>query len=151
MKSRAALIAIVVLSFLKILHGQDLKKVILADETASWQAWVGDRVNIQAQQRLLASDFIDIDASGAMWSAPQMFGQMKDCGISSFAIKDPQVEVLSSRSVVAIVYRIDVNAHCGPRQIAEQVLASSIWVKHGKKWLTQIHTETVASAVKESR
>jgi hypothetical protein len=147
MKVRITLIALAALSLAKIMYGADVKKVILEDETALWQAWVGDRVNVPAAQKFLAPDFIDIDASGAIWSASQEFEQMGGCGISSFKLLDSQVRLLSSRSV-AITYRVDVNAHCGGQKISEQVFASSVWVKHGKQWLTEVHTETVAAAKK---
>jgi Domain of unknown function (DUF4440) len=131
----------------KAMDGVEVNKVILDDETASWQAWVGDRVNIPEAQRFLAPDFVDIDASGAMWTASQEFEQMKYCGISSFKILDPQVRLLSRRSA-AITYRVDVNAHCGEQQISEELFASSVWIKRGKQWLTEVHTETVAAAKK---
>jgi hypothetical protein len=127
------------------MRGEDVKKVILEKETASWQAWVGDRVSIPAAQQLLAPDYIDIDASGSLWSASEMIEQMKDCGISSFKFRNLQTRVLASH-VVATIYYVDVNAHCGAQQISEQVLASSLWVKHGRKWLTELHTETMVPA-----
>jgi hypothetical protein len=76
-----------------------------------------------------------------------MFAQMKNCGISSFKFKDPQVHLLTSDSA-AIVYRVDVNAICGGHKISVDLLASSVWVKRGGKWLTEIHTETPAAAQK---
>jgi hypothetical protein len=150
----AALLAIIVpgakattQTLAKTMDGVDVKKVILDEETASWQAWVGDRVNIPEAQRFLAPDFVDIDASGAMWSASQEFEQMKYCGISSFKILDPQVWLLSRRSA-AITYRVDVKAHCGEQKISEELFASSVWIKRGKQWLTEVHTETAAAAKK---
>jgi hypothetical protein len=147
MEVRFTLIALAALFLAKAMYGEDVKKVILEDETESWQAWVGDRVNIPAAQKFLAPGFIDIDASGAMWSASQEFEQMRDCGISSFRLLDSQVKLLSSRSV-AIAYRVDVDAHCGGQQISEELIASSIWVKHGNQWLTELHTETATAAKK---
>jgi hypothetical protein len=147
LKVRITHITLAVLSLAKIMYGADVKKIILEDETASWQAWVGDRVNIPAAQKFLAPDFIDIDASGAIWSASQEFEQMKYCGISSFKLLDPQVRLLSSHSA-AITYRASVNAHCAEQQISEELFASSVWIKHGKQWLTEVHTETVAAAKK---
>jgi hypothetical protein len=147
-KVRFIVVAVAALFLARALYGQDVKKVILEDETASWQAWVGDRVNVPAAQKFLAPGFIDIDASGAMWSASQEFEQMKDCGISSFKLLDSQVKLLSSQSV-AIVYSVDVHAHCGGQQISEELIASSIWVKHGNQWLTELHTETVAVPKKQ--
>lgn len=148
MKVRFIVVAVAALFLARALYGQDVKKVILEDETASWQAWVGDRVNVPAAQKFLAPGFIDIDASGAMWSASQEFEQMKDCGISSFKLLDSQVKLLSSQSV-AIVYSVEVHAHCGGQQISEELIASSIWVKHGNQWLTELHTETVAAPKKQ--
>jgi hypothetical protein len=147
MKVSITLVALAVLSLATTMYGADVKKVILEDETASWQAWIGDRVNMPAAQRLLAPDFIDIDASGAIWSASQEFEHMKSCGISTFKIVDPQIRLLSPNSV-AIVYRVDVSAHCGEQAISEELSASSLWIRHGKQWLTELHTETVASATK---
>jgi hypothetical protein len=76
-----------------------------------------------------------------------MFAQMKNCGISSFKFKDPQVHLLTSDSA-AIVYRVDVNAMCGGHKISVDLLASSVWVKRSGKWLTEIHTETPTAAQK---
>jgi hypothetical protein len=76
-----------------------------------------------------------------------MFTQMKDCGISSFKFKDPQVHLLTPDSA-AIVYRVDVNAMCANQKISANLLASSVWVKRDGKWLNEIHTETPAAARK---
>jgi len=147
LKTKAVLFAFTFLSFVEVLHAEDVKKVILARETASWQVWVGTRVDISAAQKLLAPNYTAIDSSGAVWSADQMFAQMKNCGISSFKLKDPQVHLLASDSA-AIVYRVDVNAMCGDHKISVDLAASSVWVKRGGKWLTEIHTETPAAPQK---
>lgn len=147
LKTKAVLFAFTFLSFVEVLHAEDMKKVILARETASWQVWVGTRVDIPAAQKLLAPNYTAIDSSGAVWSADQMFAQMKNCGISSFKLKDPQVHLLASDSA-AIVYRVDVNAMCGDHKISVDLAASSVWVKRGGKWLTEIHTETPAAPQK---
>ena len=147
LKTKAVLFAFTFLSFVEVLHAEDVKKVILARETASWQVWVGTRVDIPAAQKLLTPNYTAIDSSGAVWSADQMFAQMKNCGISSFKLKDPQVHLLASDSA-AIVYRVDVNAMCGDHKISVDLAASSVWVKRGGKWLTEIHTETPAAPQK---
>ena len=147
LKMKAVLFAFTFLSVVGCLHAEDVKKVILARETASWQVWVGTRVNIPAAQKLLAPNYTAIDSSGAVWSADQMFAQMKNCGISSFKLKGPQVHLLASDSA-AIVYRVDVNAMCGDHKISVDLAASSVWVKRGGKWLTEIHTETPAAPQK---
>ena len=141
LKMKAVLFAFTFLSFVEVLHAEDVKKVILARETASWQVWVGTRVDIPAAQKLLAPNYTAIDSSGAIWSADQMFAQMKNCGISSFKFKDPQVHLLTSDSA-AIVYRVEVNAICADNKISVDLAASSVWVKRGGEWLAEIHTET---------
>jgi hypothetical protein len=147
LKMKAVLFVFTLLSFVGGLHAEDVRKVILARETASWQVWAGTRVNISAAQELLTPNYTAIDSSGAIWSADQMFAQMKNCGISSFKFKDPQVHLLTSDSA-AIVYRVDVNAMCADHKISVDLAASSVWVKRGGKWRTEIHTETPAPAQK---
>ncbi|MBB6142155.1 hypothetical protein HNQ77_000093 [Silvibacterium bohemicum] len=143
MKMKFVSVAFTILSFVGPLHAEDVKKVILANETASWQAWVGTRIDIPAAQKLLAPGYVDIDASGVAWSADEMFAQMKNCGISYFKFKDPQVHLLTPNSA-AIVYGVDATAMCGDQKISADLLASSVWVKRNGKWLTEIHTETPA-------
>ena len=108
---------------------------------------MGTRVDIPAARKLLVPDFVDIDATGAIWTADQMFAQTKDCGISALKFEDLQVHSLTSKSA-AIFYRVLLDAACGDQKVSEDLLETSVWVKRGGKWLTELHTETPVAAQK---
>ena len=129
------------LSVSATLQGQDLRKTILARETAVWDTFVGDHPNLDAFQQLLVPDYLCIEATGVLMTKEENIAQVKSLTFSFYKIQDPQVRKLSSNSAV-IVARVKFEGTAGGQTMSGETLTSTVWVRRNGKWLAQLHTET---------
>ena len=120
---------------------KDLKEDILANETKVWQTFLGVRPDTAAFERLVASDYLCIEANGVLMTKAANVTQLTHLTFSSFKIQDPQIRVLSP-SAVLIVARVRFAGTADEQSMSGETLTSTVWVKHGNKWLAHLHTET---------
>ena len=114
---------------------------ILRNEHQVWQTFVGAHPDTAAFERLVLPDYRCIEATGVLMDKDANVAQLKQLTFSSYRLEDPQVRRLSATSAL-IIARVWFEGTAGGKAMSGKTLTSTVWVKHGAKWLAQLHTET---------
>jgi len=130
-----------VISLSAAAHAEDLNKDILVRENMVWKTFVGSQPDIDAFKKLVAPDYLCIEATGVLMNEEENVAQLKALTFSSYEIEDPHVIRLSPKSAL-IVARVRFEGTAGGQKMAGETLTSTVWVKQGETWLAQLHQET---------
>jgi hypothetical protein len=124
---------------------EDLKTEILACEKKVYATFIGPKPDVDALEQLLLADYLYIQFNGNIWTKEENIRSLQGGVVfSSIEITDPQVKMLSSTSAV-IVARVLIKAASGDRDLSNETLTSTVWVKRDNKWLAQLHTSTAVA------
>lgn len=109
-------------------------------ETSLWQAWK-DHDNGPFEEHL-TNNSIDI-AGSSLHGKANILKEISShsCQVSSFSLSGFAYSWLSKNSVI-VTYEGTQDGTCGGNKIPAKVNASSVWVKHGGKWMTAFHQES---------
>lgn len=141
---KSSVIAILALLFVpSAIHAQNIKSEIISNETKAWQSFVGAHPDTASFARSVTSDYLCIEPNGTLMTKEQNIDKLNQLTFSSFKIEDPQVRVLSPTAAL-IVARVHFAGTDDGHSMAGVTLTSTLWVKRGNRWLSQLHTETFA-------
>ncbi len=149
MKMRVTLVSTVVLALLMSvapLLAEDnaaLESSLKNKEQAGWQAWKDK--DPKAFQDMVPDDVVNI-ADGMVDRGKQNI--LKDlssgvCTVNSFSLSDFSFQWIDSDAVM-LTYTATQDATCNGKKQPGKVIASSLWVKKGGKWMSPFHQETTA-------
>ncbi len=124
-------------------RAQDIKAEIIANETKAWQSFVGAHPDTASFANSVTPDYLCIEPNGTLMTKEQNVDKLNQLTFSSFRIEDPQVRILSP-SAALIVARVHFVGTADGHSMAGVTLTSTLWVKRGNRWLSQLHTETFA-------
>lgn len=120
---------------------QDLRRDILAKETKVWQTFLGPHPDTAGFEQLVTPDYLCIEADGKLMTKAENVEQLRHLTFASFEIEDPQVRVLSPLAAL-VVARVHFAGTADGHGMVGETLTSTVWVRHGSRWLAQLHTET---------
>jgi hypothetical protein len=152
MRMRATLVSIVVLVVLMSAvplcaeNNQAVEKSLKAKEQAGWQAWKDK--DPKAFQDMIPDDVVNI-ADGTVERGKQAI--LKDlssgaCTVNSFSLSDFSFQWVD-KDAVMMTYSATQDVTCGGKKQPGKVIASSLWVKKGGKWMSPFHQETTAEGM----
>ena len=120
-----------------------VEKALQTKEQALWQAWKDhDPKPVEAA---VPDDAVNI-ADGMMAKGRQQI--LKDmmepgCAVSSFALSDWNF-IWIDKDTVIMTYSATQDVSCKGQKQPGNIIASSLWVKRHKKWVSPFHQETPA-------
>lgn len=152
MRMRMTLVSAVVLAVLLSVvplcaeNNQAVENSLKAKEQAGWQAWKDK--DPKAFQEMIPDDVVNI-ADGMVEHGKQAI--LKDlssgtCSVNSFSLSDFSFQWID-KDAVMLTYTATQDATCNDKKQPGKVIASSLWVKKGGKWMSPFHQETTADAM----
>lgn len=135
---------VVCLSFLGLsaLQAQDdVKSELTSIEKGLWSAWKnGDPAPFETH---LAEDTVGVGVQGVSTGKQKAIQAVtaSPCQVGDFSLSDWQIHKLSG-DVVLLTYSAKQDATCGGVKVPSDVVASSIYVRRGGKWLAAFHQES---------
>jgi hypothetical protein len=127
-------------------NNQAVEKSLKANEQAGWQAWKDK--DPKAFQEMVPDDVVNI-ADGMVERGKQAI--LKDlssgaCSVNSFSLSDFSFQWID-KDAVMLTYTATQDATCNGKKQPGKVIASSLWVKKGGKWMSPFHQETTAESM----
>ncbi len=147
MKTRALAAGLVVclcLIFSTSLFAQnDAKSTVTSIEKSLWEAWKNGKT--EPFKEHLTDDTVSVHSHGVSTGKAQVIKEMTDqpCQVRNFSFSDWQVHELSTDAVL-VTYKATQDATCQGNKVPAEVVASSVYIKKGGKWLAASHQETPA-------
>ncbi len=145
MKTRALATGVVVclcLIFSSSLFAQnDVKSTVTSIEKSLWEAWKNGET--APFQEYLTDNSVSVNPHGVSTGKASVIKEMTDqpCQVRNFSFSDWQVHELSNDTVL-VTYKASQDATCAGTKVPSDVVASSVYVKKGDKWLAASHQET---------
>jgi hypothetical protein len=127
-------------------NNQAVENSLKTNEHAGWQSWKDK--DPKAFQDMIPDDVVNI-ADGMMQHGKQQI--LKDlsagtCTVNSFSLSDFSFQWID-KDAVMLTYTATQDATCNGKKQPGKVIASSLWVKKGGKWLSPFHQETTADGM----
>ncbi len=152
MRMRVTLVSTIVLAVLLSAvpmfaeSNQAVENSLKTKEQAGWQAWKDQ--DPKAFQDMIPDDAVNI-AAGMMEHGKQAI--LKDlssgtCSVNSFSLSDFSFQWID-KDAVMLTYTATQDATCNGKKQPGKVIASSLWVKKGGKWMSPFHQETTAEGM----
>jgi ketosteroid isomerase-like protein len=145
MKLSVACGVLLTLGWMGVSHAQQpgndaMRDEIVAQERAGLDAL--KRGDVQAFADATADDAVFVDAAGPATKA-EVVKNVQGFRLTDYAISDVRFVRLAADSGL-IVYRITETGTSHGHEFTAKVIVSSIWAKHGGKWLCEFSQETAA-------
>lgn len=144
-------IVIAVLGFVVLLSGiqllaesnADTEKMLQSKERSGWQAWKDHAA--KPFEEMIPENSINIVGGSVDKGKQQIVKSVTDpqCTVNSFSLSDFSYIWLDKDTVI-MTYNAAQDATCGGKKVPDKVVASSVWQKHGGKWVSPFHQETPA-------
>ena len=112
---------------------------LIALEKQSWEEWKNK--NGGFFQTLLTDEAVNIGIGGLSNKSQIVKSTSSDCEVKSFSVDNFKV-VMLDKNVALLTYAATQDGVCGGRTIPAKVIASSVYVKRGGKWLNAFYQET---------
>jgi hypothetical protein len=149
---RVTLVSIIVLTVLMSAvplcaqNNQAMENSLKTKEQAGWQAWKDK--DPKAFQDMIPDDVVNI-ADGMIEHGKQAI--LKDlssgvCTVNSFSLSNFSFQWVD-KDAVMMTYTATQDATCNGKKQPGKVIASSLWVKKGGKWMSPFHQETTAEGM----
>lgn len=127
-------------------NNQAVENSLKSKEQAGWQAWKDK--DPKAFQDMVPDDVVNI-ADGTVDRGKQAI--LKDlssgtCAVASFSLSDFAFQWID-RDAVMMTYTATQDVTCNGDKQPGKVIASSLWVKKGGKWVSPFHQETPAKGM----
>ncbi len=125
---------------------QAVEKSLQTMEQAGWQAWKDHDAKPMAA--MIPDDVINIADGTMQRSKQEIMKELNsgDCKVNSYNLSDFSYLWLDRDSVM-MTYTATQDATCGGKKQAGKVIASSLWVKKGGKWVSPFHQETATEGM----
>jgi uncharacterized protein (TIGR02246 family) len=120
----------------------DLKDELVAVEKASWKAYQDH--DGKAYGDTLTDESVVITASGDVLAGKQKIvadASSTSCTLKSFDLADIKFRQLSPDSAI-LSYNLTQDFTCEGKKMPAKALATSVYVRHGGKWLCANYQET---------
>jgi len=120
---------------------QDAKSNVMSIEKSLWEAWKNKQTD--AFQQHLTDNSVGVSPMGVQSGKAQMIKEMTEtpCDVRSFSLSDWQVHEITPETMI-VTYKAKQDATCQGNKVPAEVVASSVYVKKGEKWLAASHFET---------
>jgi len=112
---------------------------LIALEKQSWEEWKNK--NGTFFQTFLTDEAVNVGVGGLSNKSQIVKSTTSDCEIKSFSVDNFKV-VMLDKDAALLTYTAMQDGVCGGRTIPAKVLASSVYVKRGGKWLNAFYQET---------
>ncbi len=119
--------------------GNSVEARLIALEKQSWEEWKNKNGNFF--QTLLTDEAVNIGVGGLSNKSQIVKSTSSDCEVKSFSVDNFKV-VMLDKNVALLTYTATQDGVCGGKTIPAKVLASSVYVKRGGKWLNAFYQET---------
>jgi ketosteroid isomerase-like protein len=105
------------------------------------------RSDTVAFNKALGSDFVYVDANGAMrWQLSKTSSTLPACVLGTGWSLDHPMTTEVGTDLVVLTYSSSGKATCDGRPAASPVNSMSVWRKRGGRWLAVAHSETPATS-----
>ncbi len=112
---------------------------VIALEKQGWETWKNqDRGFLQ---NVLSEDAVIVGDSGVADKTQYFKDSFTDCKVKSYSLDNFKV-VMLDKNAALLTYMATQDGVCGGRTIPAKVIASSVYVKRGGKWLNAFYQET---------
>jgi len=127
-------------------NNQAVENSLKSKEQAGWQAWKDK--DPKAFSDMVPDDVVNIADGMIERSKQQMLKDLSSgtCSVNSFSLSDFSF-LWVDKDAVMLTYTATQDATCGGKKQPDKVIASSLWVKKGGKWMSPFHQETTASGM----
>jgi hypothetical protein len=117
-----------------------LKENLMKLEQMAWEAWKNKEAKYF--ESYLTDNAVGIAPMG-MWKKVDVVKEIAgtNCTLKSYALDNFEVMMVNDTTAL-LTYRAEQDFNCGGKQDAPTVLASSLFVKRGDRWLGVFHQET---------
>ncbi|MFN2455802.1 MAG: nuclear transport factor 2 family protein [Pyrinomonadaceae bacterium] len=123
----------------KMSKDNKIETQLIALEKQSWQEWKNK--NGGFFQTLLTDEAVNVGVGGLSNKSQIVKSTTSDCEIKSFSVDNFKV-VMLDKDAALLTYTAMQDGVCGGKTIPSKVLASSVYVKRGGKWLNAFYQET---------
>ncbi len=122
-----------------------LKDKLINLEKQSWEAWKDH--DAKFYQDFLSDDHVEIGPDGISTKADvvKLVGSGR-CKVTSYSIDGFQCKMLDVNTAL-LTYHARQQTSCGTFLVPSQAMVSSIYVKHGDKWLNAVYQQSWPAAV----
>lgn len=119
-----------------------LKEALVKLEKQSWVAWQGH--DGKFFQEFLSDDHVELGAGGPASKAAvvSMVGSTA-CTVKSYAVDHFELTMLSPDTAL-LTYHAAQDTTCGGKPVPSPVWVSSLFVKHGDRWLNALYQHSPA-------
>jgi hypothetical protein len=142
---RSRFVAFGVLVCVSMMYGswllaQDANSTVTSIEKSLWEAWKNKQT--EPFQQNLTDNSVSVNPMGVHSGKDQMIKEMTTtpCDVRSYSLSDWQVHDITSDTVI-VTYKAKQDATCQGNKIPAEVVASSVYVKKGGRWLAASHYE----------
>jgi hypothetical protein len=120
-----------------------LKEILVNLEKQSWEAWKNH--DGKFFQDFLSDDHVELGSGGPASKAAvvNMVGGTA-CSVKSYAVDHFELTMLSSDTAL-LTYHAAQDTTCGGKPVPSPVWVSSLFVKHGDRWLNALYQHSPAS------
>ncbi len=125
---------------------QAVENDLKAKEQAGWQAWKDH--DTKTFDAMLPDDAVNIAGGMVEHNKQQIMKDMaaNPCTVGNFSLSDFSF-LWIDKDAVMITYNATQEVTCDGKKQPDKVIASSLWVKKGGKWLSPFHQETPAEGM----
>ena len=143
----AAVITLIILAFASpaaIAQKSNLEATLVDTERQLWDAWKNK--DAATFEKTLAPEAVTVGDKGL----EDRTASIKDiaggnCQVQSYTLSDTKVTQID-KDTALLTYRANQDAVCDGKKIPAAVYASSLYEKHGDKWMPAFHQESVVPA-----
>jgi len=111
---------------------------LIAKEKSLWEAF--KKKDPKPFERNLTADALQIDGTGLTTKA-DVVKSIPDCDVKDYSLSNFKTVKVDS-NVMVLTYKATVHATCGGQAAPENIMAASVWVNRGGKWVASFHQET---------
>jgi hypothetical protein len=115
-----------------------VQATLIAKEKSLWEGF--KKKDAKPFEKNLSADSLQIDVTGLTTKADVIKG-LPDCDVKDYKLDNFKSMKIDS-NVTVLTYKATVHATCGGQAVPENILASSVWVNRGGKWMASFHQET---------
>ena len=152
MRMRMALVSVVVLAVLMSAvplcaeSNPAVENSLKAKEQAGWQAWKDK--DPKAFADMITDDVVNIGDGSVDRGKQQILKNLSSgvCAVNSFSLSDFAFQWVD-KDAVMMTYTATQDVTCNGKKQPGKVIASSLWVKKGGKWMSPFHQETTAEGM----
>lgn len=115
-----------------------IQSSLIAKEKSLWEGF--KKKDPKPFERTLAADALQIDVTGLTTKA-DIVKSLADCEVKDYSLDNFKMMKVDS-NVMVLTYKATVHATCGGQAAPENIMAASVWVNRGGKWVASFHQET---------